>query len=160
MRTTSSPTVGCNLLKGKWLRATTYIFLDIPRTEIQRLINQAAILRPTTKRLLQSAGIERGMRVLDLGCGAGDVSMLAGELVGASGWLGRRHRSQCAGACCCAGASSSERIPPSHLHGGFGLCGSFLYLSRPQTFRSCGCAIRLDFSNRSGRFPPGGGALR
>jgi hypothetical protein len=25
------------------------------------------------------------MRVLDLGCGAGDVSMLAGELVGASG---------------------------------------------------------------------------
>ena len=55
------------------------------RTEIQRLINQAAILRPTTKRLLQSAGIERGMRVLDLGCGAGDVSMLAGELVGASG---------------------------------------------------------------------------
>jgi ubiquinone/menaquinone biosynthesis C-methylase UbiE len=53
--------------------------------EIRRLIDQAAILRPTTKRLLRSAGIEQGMRVLDLGCGAGDVSMLAGKLVGPSG---------------------------------------------------------------------------
>jgi ubiquinone/menaquinone biosynthesis C-methylase UbiE len=54
-------------------------------TEIRRLIKQAAIIHPTTERLLRSAGIERGMRVLDLGCGAGDVSMLASELVGASG---------------------------------------------------------------------------
>ena len=53
--------------------------------EIRRLIHQAAILRPTTERLLRSAGIEQGMRVLDLGCGAGDVSMLAGKLVGPSG---------------------------------------------------------------------------
>ena len=48
-------------------------------------MHQAAILRPITERLLRSAGIGRGMRVLDLGCGAGDVSMLAAELVGASG---------------------------------------------------------------------------
>jgi ubiquinone/menaquinone biosynthesis C-methylase UbiE len=27
------------------------------------------------------------MRVLDLGCGAGDVSLLAGELVGSTGWV-------------------------------------------------------------------------
>jgi len=53
--------------------------------EIRRLIDQAAILRPTTKRLLRNAGMERGMRVLDLGCGAGDVSMLAGRLVGPFG---------------------------------------------------------------------------
>jgi ubiquinone/menaquinone biosynthesis C-methylase UbiE len=53
--------------------------------EIQRLINQAAILRPITERLLRSAGIDRGMRILDLGCGAGDVSMLAGKLVGSKG---------------------------------------------------------------------------
>jgi ubiquinone/menaquinone biosynthesis C-methylase UbiE len=53
--------------------------------EIRRLIDQAAILRSTTERLLRSAGIEHGMRVLDLGCGAGDVSMLAGKLVGPSG---------------------------------------------------------------------------
>jgi ubiquinone/menaquinone biosynthesis C-methylase UbiE len=55
------------------------------QAEVRRLIKQAAILRATTERLLRSAGIQRGMRVLDLGCGAGDVSMLAGELVGASG---------------------------------------------------------------------------
>jgi ubiquinone/menaquinone biosynthesis C-methylase UbiE len=53
--------------------------------EIRRLIDQAANLRSTTERLLRSAGIGRGMRVLDLGCGAGDVSMLAGKLVGPSG---------------------------------------------------------------------------
>jgi ubiquinone/menaquinone biosynthesis C-methylase UbiE len=52
--------------------------------EIRRLMLQVAILRPITERLLRSAGIGRGMRVLDLGCGAGDVSMLAAELVGAS----------------------------------------------------------------------------
>jgi ubiquinone/menaquinone biosynthesis C-methylase UbiE len=55
------------------------------QAEIRRPIDQAAIIRTTTERLLRSAGIDRGMRVLDLGCGAGDVSMLAGKLVGASG---------------------------------------------------------------------------
>jgi ubiquinone/menaquinone biosynthesis C-methylase UbiE len=53
--------------------------------EIQRLMHQAAIVRPITERLLRSAGIGQGMRVLDLGCGAGDVSLLAAELVGPSG---------------------------------------------------------------------------
>jgi ubiquinone/menaquinone biosynthesis C-methylase UbiE len=53
--------------------------------EIRRLTRQAAILRPITERLLRGAGIDPGMRVLDLGCGAGDVTMLAAELVDASG---------------------------------------------------------------------------
>jgi 2-polyprenyl-3-methyl-5-hydroxy-6-metoxy-1,4-benzoquinol methylase len=53
--------------------------------EISRLMLQAAILRPFTERLLRNAEIGPGMRVLDLGCGAGDVSMLAAELVGPSG---------------------------------------------------------------------------
>ena len=52
---------------------------------IRRLMHQAAIPRPFTERLLRGAGIGRGMRVLDLGCGAGDVSLLAAELVGSSG---------------------------------------------------------------------------
>jgi len=60
-----------------------YIFGHSPE-EIRRLIDQAPILRSTTERLLRSAGIQQGMRVLDLGCGAGDVSMLAGSLVGPS----------------------------------------------------------------------------
>jgi ubiquinone/menaquinone biosynthesis C-methylase UbiE len=65
-------------------REAIYI-LGHSQDEIRRLIDQAAILRPTTERLLRSAGIGQGMRVLDLGCGAGDVSMLAGKLVGPSG---------------------------------------------------------------------------
>lgn len=55
--------------------------------EIARLQTQATILRPITERLLRSAGIRPGMRVLDLGSGAGDVAMLAAELVGPSGWV-------------------------------------------------------------------------
>jgi ubiquinone/menaquinone biosynthesis C-methylase UbiE len=53
--------------------------------EFSRLMRQAVILRPFTERLLRNAKIEPGMRVLDLGCGAGDASMLAAELVGPSG---------------------------------------------------------------------------
>jgi ubiquinone/menaquinone biosynthesis C-methylase UbiE len=53
--------------------------------EIRRLIMQATVMQPITERLLQSAGVGTGMRVLDLGCGAGDVSILAAELVGPSG---------------------------------------------------------------------------
>jgi cyclopropane fatty-acyl-phospholipid synthase-like methyltransferase len=48
--------------------------------EIRRLMAQTAILRPFTDRLLRNAEIGPGMRVLDLGCGPGDVSMLAAEL--------------------------------------------------------------------------------
>ena len=55
--------------------------------EIQRLIAQAAILRPVTERLLRSLKIGPGMRVLDLGCGAGDVTMLAAEFVGPTGLI-------------------------------------------------------------------------
>jgi hypothetical protein len=35
--------------------------------EIQRLQRQAEMLRPITERLLISAGVESGMRVLDIG---------------------------------------------------------------------------------------------
>jgi SAM-dependent methyltransferase len=38
-----------------------------------------------TRRLLVDAGIGPGMRVLDIGCGAGDVTLLAAELVGEQG---------------------------------------------------------------------------
>jgi 2-polyprenyl-3-methyl-5-hydroxy-6-metoxy-1,4-benzoquinol methylase len=53
--------------------------------EIRRLMTQAAILRPVTERLLRNVKIAPGMRVLDLGCGAGDVSMLVAESVGPTG---------------------------------------------------------------------------
>jgi 2-polyprenyl-3-methyl-5-hydroxy-6-metoxy-1,4-benzoquinol methylase len=53
--------------------------------ELERLVFQARLLRPMTERLLRRAGIEPGMRVLDVGSGAGDVAQLAAELVGPSG---------------------------------------------------------------------------
>lgn len=59
--------------------------------EIQRLKKQG-LLRPITERLLRSAGIDAGMRVLDLGCGAGDVSILAAQLVAICAvWLDSDH---------------------------------------------------------------------
>ncbi len=53
--------------------------------ETQRLIDQARFVRPSTERVFRKAGITAGMRILDLGCGAGDVSLLAAELVGPTG---------------------------------------------------------------------------
>ena len=53
--------------------------------ELERLSRQAEIFEPFTRQLLQQAGISRGMRVLDVGCGSGDVTLLASELVGPSG---------------------------------------------------------------------------
>ena len=40
---------------------------------------------PLTRRLLRQAGLAPGMRVLDLGSGAGNVARLARELVGPDG---------------------------------------------------------------------------
>jgi ubiquinone/menaquinone biosynthesis C-methylase UbiE len=50
-----------------------------------RLIRQARILAPFTQHFLRDAGIVPGMRVLDIGCGMGDVTMLAAGLVGPAG---------------------------------------------------------------------------
>jgi SAM-dependent methyltransferase len=54
-------------------------------SESQRLIKQSNFLQPFTERIFRRAGLVPGMRVLDLGCGVGDVSFLAAELVGPSG---------------------------------------------------------------------------
>lgn len=53
--------------------------------ELQRLRHQAAWYEPSTLRLFEQAGISEGMRVLDLGCGVGDVSFAARKLVGDRG---------------------------------------------------------------------------
>jgi 2-polyprenyl-3-methyl-5-hydroxy-6-metoxy-1,4-benzoquinol methylase len=63
----------------------TEYLLGHSEREIERLTRQACLLRPITERLLREIGLRPGMRVLDLGCGAGDVSILAGELVGPAG---------------------------------------------------------------------------
>jgi SAM-dependent methyltransferase len=61
-----------------------YILVHSDR-EIQRLKHQADIINPITRRILVAAGVAPGMRVLDVGCGAGDVTMLISELVGSTG---------------------------------------------------------------------------
>ena len=53
--------------------------------ETRRLILQHQIYSPITRQFLTSAGITRGMKVLDLGSGAGDVAMLCADLVGPQG---------------------------------------------------------------------------
>ena len=55
--------------------------------ETERLIRQGRFLNPLTRHLLTEAGLTAGMRVLDLGSGAGDVALLAAELVGPTGWV-------------------------------------------------------------------------
>jgi hypothetical protein len=46
--------------------------------EMNRLATQARTIDPITRRFPTSAGIIRGMRVLDVGSGAGDVAMMPG----------------------------------------------------------------------------------
>ncbi len=53
--------------------------------ELDRLINQARFLGDLTEHVLHLAGLAPGMRVLDLGCGPGDVVFLAARLVGPEG---------------------------------------------------------------------------
>ena len=53
--------------------------------ETRRLQAQSRLFNPATRRLLEDAGLAPGMRVLDVGSGAGDVAMLASDLVGPRG---------------------------------------------------------------------------
>ncbi len=55
------------------------------KSEIGRIVTQSEVLRPATCRLLEAAGTKLGMRVLDVGCGAGDVALLARDMVGPQG---------------------------------------------------------------------------
>lgn len=54
-------------------------------SELQRLTVQANYWGEATLEMLRAADIQPGMRLLDLGCGAGDVSLLAATLVGPKG---------------------------------------------------------------------------
>jgi ubiquinone/menaquinone biosynthesis C-methylase UbiE len=65
--------------------------MDVPyplghaNEEVARLMRQGAYFRELTADLLRHAGIGPGMRVLDVGCGVGDVTLLAAEFVGPTG---------------------------------------------------------------------------
>jgi 2-polyprenyl-3-methyl-5-hydroxy-6-metoxy-1,4-benzoquinol methylase len=53
--------------------------------ELDRLNEQARLIDPITRRFLAAAGIVPGMRVLDVGSGAGHLALLAADLVEAGG---------------------------------------------------------------------------
>lgn len=53
--------------------------------ELDRLVDQARFFGDLTEHVLRLAGVGPGMRVLDLGCGTGDVSFLTARLVGPEG---------------------------------------------------------------------------
>lgn len=53
--------------------------------ETTRLIEQSKIYGESTRMFCERAGIETGMRVLEIGSGAGDVALMLAELVGTSG---------------------------------------------------------------------------
>ena len=55
------------------------------RGEEERLIQQSQLYDAVTRRFLTEAGIGSGMMALDIGCGPGDVSLTAAELVGERG---------------------------------------------------------------------------
>src|SRR6184192_495785 len=65
-------------------KQSDYVLGHTPIEQL-RLIRQARFLTPATEHFLQDAGIVSGMRVLDIGCGMGDVTMLVAQLVGPAG---------------------------------------------------------------------------
>jgi ubiquinone/menaquinone biosynthesis C-methylase UbiE len=65
--------------------SSPYFFDHSAGGEVGRLAEQARVIDPGTERLFREAGIATGMRVLDLGSGAGDVTLLAARIVGPQG---------------------------------------------------------------------------
>jgi len=55
------------------------------QAETRRLMLQHQVYGPLTRRFFETAGLGPGMKVLDIGSGAGDVALLAADLVGPSG---------------------------------------------------------------------------
>jgi SAM-dependent methyltransferase len=67
------------------MQTPTSYALGYSDSEFRRLERQGALLRDLTEDVLRRAGIAPGMHVLDVGCGVGDVSLLAATLVGPTG---------------------------------------------------------------------------
>jgi ubiquinone/menaquinone biosynthesis C-methylase UbiE len=66
------------------LKQSDYVLGHTDRERL-RLIRQARVLASITEHFLRESGIVSGMRVLDIGCGVGDVAMLVAQLVGPQG---------------------------------------------------------------------------
>jgi ubiquinone/menaquinone biosynthesis C-methylase UbiE len=67
------------------VQSTRNYVLGHSDAELRRLERQGAFYAEYTDDLMRRAGIGPGMRVLDVGCGVGDVALQAAHLVGPSG---------------------------------------------------------------------------
>ena len=67
------------------MREQNRYVLGESETEHSRLRDQSVVFDPPTIQLLTEAGLTEGMSVLDIGTGAGDVAVIAADLVGPSG---------------------------------------------------------------------------
>ena len=83
--------------------------------EVERLETQARIVDPVTRRFWSVAGVEPGMRVLDVGCGAGHTTVLLADMVGEQGQVVGIDNA--ASAVAVARARSRERRTISYVHG-------------------------------------------
>jgi ubiquinone/menaquinone biosynthesis C-methylase UbiE len=81
--------------------------------ELDRLSMQAHMFEPFTGQLFREAGLGLGMRVLDVGCGSGDVAFLAAQLVGPTGCVIGVDRTAAAIA---RGCSRVESMRISNVH--------------------------------------------
>lgn len=53
--------------------------------QLRRIEARSRLFEPLTEQLFRQSGLEEGMRVLDVGCGTGDVAFLAARIVGSGG---------------------------------------------------------------------------
>jgi ubiquinone/menaquinone biosynthesis C-methylase UbiE len=66
-------------------RSDAHYLLGRTNREYERLITQGRWISGYTEQVFKEAGIRPGMRVLDTGCGVGDVSFLVAKLLDGSG---------------------------------------------------------------------------
>jgi len=134
---------------------TTYALGHAP-SELERLQAQAGYLRRITEAIWRAAGIGAGMRVLDAGCGAGDTTFLAADLVGSGGRVVGMDRSADAIATARQRAAAEGRFNVQFVEGDFGaphpqleqfdaVVGRFVLVHQPSivtTLRNLGALVR------------------
>lgn len=76
---------GSNMSETELDAARAGYVLGHSNRELERLHRQGLLFADLTRDILVRAGLKSGMRVLDIGCGGGDVSLIAAELVTSSG---------------------------------------------------------------------------
>lgn len=76
------------LIKTKDIRLDKYEnTFGISPSDFHRLRLQGTLLKPIAKTFLLKAGLQPGMKVIDLGSGSGEFSCVAAEIIGDSGIL-------------------------------------------------------------------------